>query len=84
MAPTRNDGITLSNGTKLTLKEVEIMFAALRHSSRELKESVNWEAVSRDVGHGSAKSARDRMSHLGQKFRWFQTTIVPKGRVTKK
>ncbi|KAI1411734.1 hypothetical protein F5Y13DRAFT_191042 [Hypoxylon sp. FL1857] len=66
------DSITLGDGTKLTTKEVELMFATLKYSHRSLKGSVNWRAVSQKIGYSSEKSARDRLSHVGQKFGWFQ------------
>ncbi|OTA65221.1 hypothetical protein K449DRAFT_431814 [Hypoxylon sp. EC38] len=84
MAPTRDGSVTLKDGTRLTLKEVEAMFATFKHSGREVKDWVDWTAVSQDIGYSNARSARDRMSHMAQKFGWFRTAIVPKHRVAKK
>ncbi|KAI0831566.1 hypothetical protein F5Y06DRAFT_301602 [Hypoxylon sp. FL0890] len=76
MASNSNDSIAINNGDiELTRKQVELMFAALKHSSRDLKGCVDWVAVSHKTGHGSAKSARDRFSHLGQKFGWCRAQV---------
>ncbi|KAI1139711.1 hypothetical protein F5Y05DRAFT_411897 [Hypoxylon sp. FL0543] len=85
MAPNKND-VTLNNGVKLTLKEVELMFAVFKNSSESLKKSVDWTAVSQATGHGYAKSVRDRFSHVAKRFGWCKPDISTRraARATKK
>ncbi|KAI1649561.1 uncharacterized protein F4817DRAFT_363468 [Daldinia loculata] len=74
-----NPYIHLGNGVTVTTRQVVMMVSIFKNASKDLLKTVDWTAVSREMGHASRRVARDTFTTRCKGKGWLKggVTILP-------
>ncbi|KAI1800851.1 hypothetical protein F4811DRAFT_556447 [Daldinia bambusicola] len=67
---------TLSNGTHVTRRQMDLIVAVLMHADRSLLQSVHWDRVATEVGHSGRRISRDTFSRSCDRRGWLRGGVT--------